>query len=79
MAHPAAWNGWIDFDGLLLSRPKSAALAVKCEDLFVSVVLSVSVHGDECVSLRLAPTAGLAPARTDLKDLLLDAFAFVGL
>lgn len=28
---------------------------------------------------KLAPTAGLAPARTDLKDLLLDAFAFVGL
>jgi hypothetical protein len=28
---------------------------------------------------KLAPTAGLAPAMTDLKDLLLDAFAFVGL
>ena len=31
------------------------------------------------MSLKMAPTAGLAPARTDLKDLLLDAFAFVGL
>lgn len=58
MAHPAAWNGWIDFDGLLLSRPKSAALAVKCEDLFVSVVLSVSVHGDECVSFEIGTHGG---------------------
>lgn len=31
------------------------------------------------MSFEMAPTAGLAPARTDLKDLLLDAFAFVGL
>lgn len=30
------------------------------------------------VKLKLAPTAGLAPAKTDLKDLSRDDFAFVG-
>ena len=31
------------------------------------------------VKLKLAPTAGLAPAKTDLKDLSRDDFAFVGI
>jgi hypothetical protein len=31
------------------------------------------------MSFEMAPTAGLAPAKTDLKDLSRDDFAFVGI
>lgn len=57
----------------------SRRLSGPCPHRFLSFLTGPTDRCLKMLSMKLAPTAGLAPARTDLKDLLLDAFAFVGL